>query len=163
MNQEDGDAITLERQAVALGNKARSFRDVKLAASPVIPPQEAWQGRTWKTLLAEPPFVQPPADDPRVDSPPYDLHRYWNYWMMTQRGGSLSYLTFGAGFSLLVYVLFYILSDMWGVRVGVFRTFGTNALAAYVLADIIGSAVKDFIPRDAPPGTRWPGSASISI
>ncbi len=86
----------------------------------------------------------------RVDQPPYDLHRYWNYWMMTQRGGSLSYLTFGAGFSLLVYVLFYVLSDMLGFRVGVFRTFGTNALAAYVLAGMIGGAVQVFIPRDAP-------------
>ena len=71
--------------------------------------------------------------------------------MMTQRGGSLSYVTFAAGFSLLVYVLFYILSEMWGIRVGLFRTFGTNALAAYVLASIIGGAVKHFIPGDAPP------------
>jgi hypothetical protein len=70
--------------------------------------------------------------------------------MMTQRGGALSYLTFCAGFSLLVYVLFYVLSDMWGIRVGVFRTFGTNALAAYILEGLIGSAVKDFIPHDGP-------------
>ncbi|HEV8003909.1 MAG TPA: hypothetical protein VGP63_28850 [Planctomycetaceae bacterium] len=31
---------------------------------------------------------------------------------MTQRGGSLSYVTFGAGFSLLVYALFYVLADI---------------------------------------------------
>ena len=37
-----------------------------------------------------------------------------------------------------------------GIRVGVFRTFGTNALAAYVLAGIIGEAIKNFIPGDAP-------------
>jgi len=150
LKQKDGEIGELERQAAELRQKLRSFRDVKLASNPVIPPQEAWHGRTWKTLLAEPPFFQPPADDPRVDAPPYDMHRSWNYWMMTQRGGSLSYLTFGAGFSLLVYVLFYILSDILGVRVGVFRTFGTNALAAYVLAGIIGEAIKNFIPGDAP-------------
>ena len=57
-----------------------------MAPSPVVPPRAAWEGRTWRTLLAEPPFVQPPADDPRVDSPPYMMHRYWNYWMMTHRG-----------------------------------------------------------------------------
>jgi predicted acyltransferase len=150
LHQEDAGAVSLESQAAVLHAKLRTFTDVKLAPSPVIPPQEAWRGRAWNTLLAEPPFVQPPADDPRVDSPPYDLHRYWNYWMMTQRGGSLSYLTFCAGFSLLVYVLFYVLSDIMGIRVGVFRTFGTNALAAYILEGLIGSAVKDFIPHDAP-------------
>jgi predicted acyltransferase len=150
LNQGDAEAAALESQVAALHEKLRTFRDVKLAPSPVIPSSDAWRDRTWKTLLAEPPFVQPPTDDPRVDSPPYDVHRYWNYWMMTQRGGSLSYLTFGAGFSLLVYVLFYILSDTLGVRVGVFRTFGTNALAAYVLAGMIGGAVQTFIPHDAP-------------
>ncbi len=149
--QCDAETVSLEQQLAELRNQVRSFRDVKLAPSPVLPPAEAWQGRTWQTLLAEPPFVQPPADDPRIDAPPYELHRYWNYWMMTQRGGSLSYLTFGAGFSLLVYVLFYVLSDLGGIRIGLFRTFGSNALAAYVLASIIGTAIQAFIPRDAPP------------
>lgn len=150
LKQGDAETAPQESQVAGLREKLRSFRDVKLAPNPVIPPQEAWRGRTWKTLLAEPPFFPPPADDPRVDAPPYELHRYWNYWMMTQRGGSLSYLTFGAGFSLLVYVLFYFLADIVGIRVGVFRTFGTNALAAYVLAGMIGTAVQAFIPRDAP-------------
>jgi predicted acyltransferase len=71
--------------------------------------------------------------------------------MMTPRGGSLSYLTFGAGFSLLVYLLFYVLSDLGGIRIGLFRTFGSNALAAYVLASIIGTAIQAFTPHDAPP------------
>ena len=78
------------------------------------------------------------------------MHRYWNYWMMTQRGGAISYTTFAGGFALLVYVGFYVLADMLGIRIGVFRTFGTNALAAYVLHGIIGGAVKSFIPQDAP-------------
>jgi hypothetical protein len=150
LKQGDAETAPQESQVAGLREKLRSFRDVKLAPNPVIPPQEAWRGRTWQTLLAEPPFFPPPADDPRVDAPPYELHRYWNYWMMTQRGGSLSYLTFGAGFSLLVYVLFYFLADIVGIRVGVFRTFGSNALAAYILAGMIGTAVQAFIPRDAP-------------
>jgi hypothetical protein len=127
-----------------------NIREAKLAPSPVVPPRESWQGRTWQSLLAEPPFVQPPADDPRIDPPPYMMHRYWNYWMMTQRGGAISYTTFAGGFALLVYVGFYVLADMLGIRIGVFRTFGTNALAAYVLHGIIGGAVKNFIPQDAP-------------
>jgi predicted acyltransferase len=149
--QGDAETIVLEHKIAELRDQTRSFRDVKLAPSPVLPPAEAWRGRTWQTLLAEPPFVQPPADDPRIDAPPYELHRYWNYWMMTQRGGSLSYLTFGAGFSLLVYLLFYVLSDLGGIRIGLFRTFGSNALAAYVLASIIGTAIQAFTPHDAPP------------
>ncbi len=75
------------------------------------------------------------------------MHRYWNYWMMTQRGGAMSYVTFAGGFALLVYVGFYVLADMLGIRIGVFRTFGTNALAAYLLHGIIGGAVKSFIPQ----------------
>jgi predicted acyltransferase len=150
----------LKRQAAATRDQIRSLRDVKLAPSPVIPPREAWEGRTWTTLLAEPPFVPPPADDPRVDDPPYELHRYWNYWMMTQRGGALSYLTFCAGFSILVYLVFYVLGDLWGIRIGVFRTLGTNALAAYVLASMIGNAVKTFIPGDAP---AWYALAGFSL
>jgi predicted acyltransferase len=147
----DGQTSKLESDVADWRAELHSIREAKLAPSPVVPPQEAWKGRTWKALLAEPPFVQPAADDRRVDPPPYMMHRYWNYWMMTQRGGSLSYVTFGAGFSLLVYVLFYILADMLGIRIGLFRTFGTNALAAYVLHGIIGGAVKSFIPKDAPP------------
>lgn len=146
----DGNTAKLEGDVAGWRGELHKFREAKLAPNPVVPPQAAWEGRTWKTLLAEAPFVQPAADDPRVDPPPYLMHRYWNYWMMTQRGGSLSYVTFGAGFSLLVYVLFYVLADMLGVRIGVFRTFGTNALAAYVLHGIIGGAVKSFIPQDAP-------------
>jgi predicted acyltransferase len=159
-NEKDAETYALVRQMVELKAQLRGFLDVKLAPSPVIPPNEAWRGRMWQTLLAEPPFVQPPADDPRVDPPPYEMHRYWNYWMMTQRGGSLSYLTFGAGFSLLVYVFFYVLSDIAGIRIGVFRTFGTNALAAYVLEGILGEAVKSFIPMDAPP---WYALAGFGV
>lgn len=147
----------LKTEIADLRSQLAKFRDVKLAPAPVVPPQETWQhwingvrAGHWKDVLAEPPFVQPPHDDPRVDLPPYDIQRNWNYWMMTQRGGSLSYLTFGAGFSLLVYVFFYILADMLNVRIGLFRTFGTNALAAYVLAGMIGGAVKTFVPGDAP-------------
>jgi predicted acyltransferase len=151
LKQREAEIPKLKSEVAGLRAQLRAFRDVKLAPTPVIPPHETWRSRNWKTLLAEPPFVEPPHDDPRVDSRPYDMQRYWNYWMMTQRGGSLSYLTFGAGFALLVYVLFYVLADMLHVRLGLFRTFGTNALAAYVLAGIIGGAVKTFVPGDAPP------------
>lgn len=116
----------------------------KLADSPVWPTVEQrqlWsQGAEFDDWLAEPPFVAPP--DQR--------HRQWNYWMMSQRGGTLSYVTFSAGISIIVFVLFYVACDTLGWHWSVFRTFGTNALAAYVLHDLVAEAVKPFIPRDSP-------------
>ena len=89
---------------------------------------------------AEPPFVPPPDR----------LHRKDNYWMMSQRAATVSYHTFGAGFSLALYALFYIVCDIWGLRLGMFRTLGTNALVGYILHGMVDDAVKPFVPNDAP-------------
>jgi predicted acyltransferase len=116
----------------------------RLAEHPVLPPrarvEAKLESRDLSALLAEPPFV-PPPDQTR---------RKWNYWMMSQRAGTLSYLTFSAGFSLLVYALFHLACDRSSLQLGFFRTFGTNALAAYVLHELVSSAVKPFMPGDAP-------------
>jgi predicted acyltransferase len=79
----------------------------------------------------------------------------WNpvdMWTMTQRAGSLSYQTFSAGFSLLVYGLFLYLCDIRkpGFENSVFRTFGTNALAGYLIHSVVGDAVSKFAPKDSP-------------
>jgi predicted acyltransferase len=100
--------------------------------------------------LAEPPFVPPPGP----------AERQWNYWMMSQRSGSVSYLTFAAGFSLAVFVLFYVACDRLGWRVGLFRTLGTNALAAYILGGAAEVAIKPFIARDAP---WWEVAAGFAV
>ena len=107
----------------------------KYAADPVFPTLERL--RSWDGSLAEPPFVPPP-----------DFHlRRWNYWMMSQRGGTLSYPTFGAGISLLIYAFFLWLSDVRNIRLGFFRTLGTNSLAAYLLHDIGDWIVSPFFPE----------------
>lgn len=147
--------------------------ETKLAQSPVWPSFAGIRNRDLKSLLAEPPFVPPPMstgakERERVDwrnltfrsvfiespdrPPPDESYkvRKWNYWMMSQRAGTLSYLTFSAGFSLIVYALFVIVCDRWNLQLGLFRTFGTNALAGYVLHMMINSAVSPFIPKDAP-------------
>jgi len=85
-----------------------------------------------------PPFVQP-AEGTTV-----------NMWTMSQRTGSVSYLTFATGFSLAVYALFVVLCDIGTLRVGLFRTFGQNALAAYILHPMVSSAVKAYLPADVP-------------
>ena len=87
--------------------------------------------------LAPPPFV-PPAGQ-AVD-----------LWTMSQRTGSVTYLTFAAGFSLAVYALFVAVCDGAGWHSALFRIFGQNALAAYVIHPIVAGAVKPYVPRDAP-------------
>ncbi len=134
------------------------------AVEPVVPTREAWniayekvKLRQWTRLLAEPPFVAPPHP-PNEIRESYRL-RQWNYWMMCQRAGTISYLTFAAGFSLAVYALFHICCDWQGWQLGVFRTFGSNALVAYVLHMMVDGAVKPFMPRDAPAWYMWCGCA----
>ena len=121
-----------------------SLRGQKLAEHPVWPTREQIDAKLnahdpWQ-LLAEPPFMPPPGPD----------ERKWNYWMMSQRAGTVSYLVFSAGFSWAVYLLFYLACDRGGLQLSFFRTFGTNALAAYVLHDLVANAVQPFVPRDAP-------------
>lgn len=87
---------------------------------------------------APPPFV-PPSTSHQVD-----------LWTMSQRTGSIAYLTFSAGFSLAVYALFVLLCDVGRFRSRVFGTFGVNALAAYLIHPIVGEAVKPFMPKDSP-------------
>ena len=107
----------------------------KLAADPVIPRLERWEN--WR--VPEPPFVPPPPSE----------HRQWNYWMMSQRAGTLSYCTFAAGISLLVYALFVWGCDRKGWQIAVFRSFGTNALAAYILHEVVGWFLDPYVTRES--------------
>lgn len=124
-------------------SQVEALRSEKLAPDPVWPAAERFEakrGQGWEAWLAEPPFVKPPDA----------TQRKWNYWMMSQRAGTLAYPTFAAGFSLLVYLLFFIACDLYGWQLAFFRTFGTNALLGYVLHGMVGSAVKPFFPEDSP-------------
>jgi predicted acyltransferase len=89
--------------------------------------------------LIEPPFVPP-------------THPV-NLWTMSQRAGSVSYLTFGAGFSLSVYALFVWACDVRRWQIGIWRTLGTNALAGYVIHSVVGLGFSPVMTRRAPVGT----------
>ncbi|QDT91294.1 acyltransferase family protein [Gimesia algae] len=120
----------------------------KLATHPVIPDERQWeakQGEPLSAYLAEPPFVKPPEQD----------QRQWNYWMMSQRAGTLSYLVFSAGLSLFVYLLFHLACDRGNLQIPLFRTLGTNALIAYILQELVGEAVKPFTTKDAANWYAW--------
>ena len=94
------------------------------------------------------PFV-PPAPSHVVD-----------LWTMSQRTGSIAYLTFGAGFSLAVYALFVLICDRWGWQFALFRIFGQNALAAYIIHPMVAGAVKPYLPKDAP---AWYVAAGFAV
>jgi len=97
--------------------------------------------------LAYSPFVPPDTRD-------VDL------WTMSQRTGSVSYLTFAAGFSLAVYALFFEICDRRGWQTALFRIFGQNALVAYVIHPMVASAVKPYLPDDSP---FWYLAAGFSV
>ncbi len=132
----------------AIDQSMAGNQDLKLAIHPVIPTEaqfKAKEGEPFSAYLAEPPFVKPPEQD----------QRKWNYWMMSQRAGTLSYLVFSAGLSLFVYLLFHLACDRGNLNIPLFRTLGTNALAAYILHDLVMESIKPFATKDAPWWYAW--------
>ncbi len=111
----------------------------------VTPPNSLSAESGWLGVFVEPPFV-PPSEPVNV-------------WTMSQRSGSVSYLTFGAGFGLAVYALFVLACDIGPLQLGIFRTLGTNALAGYILHDLVAAAVKPWVPKDSPLWWVWVGFA----
>ena len=76
-----------------------------------------------KSGMAAPPFFPPHA--------PVDL------WTMSQRAGSLSYLTFAAGLAMVVYAAFVQACDLWRWQWSVFGILGANALVGYLLHSLV--------------------------
>ena len=117
--------------------QVESQREIRLAADPVVPTFERL--RNWNGRIVEPPFVPPPDASLRK----------WNYWMMSQRCGSASYTIFAAGVSLLLFALFLWICDQKKLQLGIFRTLGTNSLAAYILSDVASWLVSPWVPKTA--------------
>jgi len=100
--------------------------------------------------LAEPPFFVPKPDGLRLK----------NYWMMDKRIVTQSFILFATGFSIVAYALFVLACDTAGWTWGLFRTFGQNALAAYVIHYPVGHAIQQITPDDSP---AWWASAGLAI
>ncbi|MGE3316253.1 MAG: hypothetical protein AB7O26_14140 [Planctomycetaceae bacterium] len=114
--------------------------NIEIAESPIVPDFDLARGRSFQSLLAEPPFVAPPPADERLP----------NYWMMSKRIPTFSFIFCAAGFAFLLYGAFVFLCDVWGLRLGVFRTFGLNPLAAYCIHSVVSEQIDKLMPRDAP-------------
>lgn len=97
---------------------------------------------------AAPPFVPPDFADPWTA--PSRKPPWIDFWTMSQRSGSLSYLVFASGFALAILGGFLAMCDERRWELGMFRTFGQNALAAYILHCWAIDAVHPLVPRDAP-------------
>src|SRR5690606_16518629 len=85
----------------------------------------------------------------RIDAGPHIEYRPRNYWMLGKRMPNVSFMLFASGFAFALFGLFVVACDIGGLKVGVFRTFGTNALAAYFLHHVVDEAVAKLVPRDA--------------
>jgi predicted acyltransferase len=111
--------------------------------SPVLPPVESWLAGDRRVCLNDPPFVPPPPQRQR-------LH---NYWMMSRRLATPTFMLTATGFGLLVYAGFVLLCDVRLVRVGVLSTLGQNPLIAYLLDGLMGGLVSELWPEGG--GLPW--------
>lgn len=73
-------------------------------------------------------------------------------WSMSQRGVTLPYTVFGAGWSMIGFAILVWLCDRKGWQLPLFRLLGKNALAAYILHILVLNALVPVVPKDSPFG-----------
>jgi Heparan-alpha-glucosaminide N-acetyltransferase, catalytic len=147
ISRHEQDLIKMQACIAVLQDEREAYPDLDLAPKPFVPDWSQVRQRPLTSLLAEPPFVSPPRDGPQAL--PALEHRLWNYWMLSKRVPTLSFMLLASGAACLLYSLFVIACDGFGWQVGLFRTFGTNALVAYFTHGMLALAVWAFIPSTA--------------
>ncbi len=110
-----------------------------LKNSPVTPQLSLIADRSMSSLFAEAPFIPPPSPQDRIP----------NYWQMDKRVVSASFVFFSSGFALSLYGLFVIGCDIWNWNLGIFRTFGQNPLAAYLIHHLVTHTTLSVVPKDS--------------
>ena len=68
-------------------------------------------------------------------------------------------MLFGAGLSMALYAAFVWACDGRGFQLGVWRTLGRNALAAYLIHIVVGFCLHPFLSRQVP---IWLALASLA-
>jgi predicted acyltransferase len=110
--------------------------------SPVLPQLTHVTASQVRAYFSDPPFVPPPPE--RI--------RLWNYWLMSRRLATPTFMLTTTGFGLLMYALLVVLCDAGGFQLGLLRTFGQNPLIAYLLDGPMGDVVSALLPE----GGGWP-------
>jgi predicted acyltransferase len=119
----------------------RSVEEIEqMRTSPVLPNLDRARSRSWNSLCIEPPLVPPPPPQERIP----------NYWAMDKRVVTESFVFFSAGCAMTLYGLFILACDAGGLGLGVFRTFGQNPLAAYIVHFLVVHSWMAVVPKDAP-------------
>jgi hypothetical protein len=116
--------------------------------SPVLPRFTDRSASDVRAYFTDPPFVPPPAE--RI--------RLWNYWMMSRRLATPTFMLTATGFGLIMYAVFVVLCDAGSFRLGVLQTFGQNPLIAYLLDGWMGGLVSGLWPE----GGGWPWALARS-
>jgi predicted acyltransferase len=111
--------------------------------SPVLPRFTDRSAGEMRAYFRDPPFVPPPVE--RI--------RLWNYWLLSRRLATPTFVLTASGFGLMVYAAFVWLCDARTFRLGVLRTLGQNPLIAYLLDSVIGGLVSDFFSESV--GWTW--------
>jgi predicted acyltransferase len=110
--------------------------------SPVVPPFSHLSAAKVRAYFHDPLFVPPPPERMRL----------WNYWMLSRRLATPTFMLTTSGFGLIVYSLFVVLCDAGRFRLGVLRTLGMNPLIAYLLHMWVNGPVSEVWPE----GGGWP-------
>jgi predicted acyltransferase len=111
--------------------------------SPVLPRLTDESAADVCAYFRDPPFVPPPPERQRL----------WNYWMLSRRLATPTFMLTATGFGLIGYAFFVVLCDAGSFRMGVLRTLGRNPLIAYLLDGWMGGVVSGFWPEGG--GWTW--------
>ena len=69
--------------------------------------------------------------------------------MMDKRVVTQSFMAFSTGFACALYAMFVLACDAGGWKLGVFRTFGQNPLAAYAIHYLVATSILGVVPQDS--------------
>jgi predicted acyltransferase len=116
--------------------------------SPVLPRFTHDSASDVLAYFSDPPFAPPPAE--RI--------RLWNYWMLSRRLATPTFVLTATGFGLLVYAVLVVLCDAGSFQLGLLRTFGQNPLIAYLLDMGAGSVASALLPEEV----GWPWALAES-